>query len=72
MSNKTYASIAWCASDVQSLTEGPDHKPKWTEAQAETWLKRNQPYIQARLVELGWDVILDLMPAKPNGKNYKE
>jgi hypothetical protein len=67
-----YAEVRWHACDVQSLTNDKNGKPRWTEEQSRVWLKHNQPYIQARLVELGWDVIRDLMPAKPNSKNYKE
>ena len=67
-----YAEVRWMAGDVQGLTNGKNGKPRWTEEQSRIWLENNQKYIRDRLVELGHEVIRDLMPAVPNGKNYKE
>jgi len=50
------ANITWVAGDVQTL------KPDWTIEQCEDWLSTNAKYIEARSVELGWEVIEDLLP----------
>lgn len=77
MSQKTpelrwYGQVRWHALDVKLLTSGKDGKPRWTRRQSEAWLKRNDKYIRERMIELGWEVIRDLMPAEPNSKNHKE
>jgi hypothetical protein len=58
-----YAEVAWTVGDIMSLTEDPDNgfDPAITEEVAAEFLDRNAHHIQNRLVELGWDVIRDLM-----------
>lgn len=52
-----YAKVVWTVDDILTL------KPDWTDEQAEEWLACNQKYIQDRLVEVGWEVIEDLLPS---------
>ncbi len=51
-----YAKIAWTPGDIQTL------RPSWSRAQCEEFLRENEKWIQERLIELGWDVIRDLLP----------
>ena len=51
-----YAKVVWCPEDVQTL------RPSWSLEQCEEWLDSNAGYIQARLIELGWEVIECLLP----------
>ena len=67
-----YAIVRWMAADVRSLTKDKNGQARWTEKQARVWLENNESHIKAELTRAGWDVIRDLMPARPNGKNYKE
>ena len=50
-----YATVEWTAEDVQTL------RPEMTQEQAEEFLANNEKHIQSRLVELGWDVLQDLI-----------
>jgi hypothetical protein len=50
-----YAQISWTPLDVQSV------KPTWPLDKCESWLKENQKYIQGRLIEVGHEVISDLI-----------
>ena len=50
-----YAHVRWHPGDVLTL------KPDWTEEQAEEWLSENEKYFRDRLVELGWQVMEDLL-----------
>jgi hypothetical protein len=52
--NKRYAQVTWAVGDITSITD-------LTDKQAEEWLENNQKHIQNRLVELGWEVITDLL-----------
>jgi hypothetical protein len=54
-----YACTHWMAGDVQSWAE--EQGVTITEEQAKDWLGRNAKYIADRLVEVGWDVIGDLI-----------
>ncbi len=51
----TYANVSWHPSDVQSL------RPNWSLKKCEEELSKNAKYIQERMVELGWEVIEDLL-----------
>lgn len=53
-----YASVRWLPEDVQAL------RPEWSLEQCAEWLDNNSRHIEDRLVELGWDVINDLLPSK--------
>ena len=53
--DKKYADVVWTVEDIASL------KPEWTEARAEEFLANNENRIRDRLIELGWDVIQDLI-----------
>jgi hypothetical protein len=56
MEEKTrYAQMWWSTEDVLEL------RPKWTEEQADEFLSNNQNRLRDRLIELGWEVINDLM-----------
>ncbi len=55
---KSYASVSWHIEDIQDL------RPEWTDQQAEEWLRNNEKHIRHRLVELGWEVIEDLLPLR--------
>ena len=50
-----YATVSWTADDVQTL------RPEWSVEKCEEWLESNQRCIQDRLVELGWEVIENLL-----------
>lgn len=52
---KEYAKVVWTANDIQTLKED------WSDTECEEWLQNNQKHIQSRLVELGWQVIEDLL-----------
>ena len=53
--DKKYADVVWTVEDIAAL------KPEWTEARAEEFLANNENRIRDRLIELGWDVIQDLI-----------
>ena len=53
--SQEFAKVVWQAGDVQSI------RPNWSDERAEQWLADNQRHIQDRLVELGWEVIEDLL-----------
>ena len=55
-----YAPVRWSIDDIQGLRKDRS-LTEWTEAEAEDFLLSNEGKIQDRLVELGWDVIWDLM-----------
>ena len=47
--------ITWLWGDIQSL------RPTWTQEQCEEWLDDHWRSIQDRSIEMGWDVIADLL-----------
>ena len=55
---KTYAKVEWTAPDIKTL------RPKWSMATCEEFLKENERFIKDRMVELGWEVIENLLPIK--------
>ena len=55
-----YAPVRWSIDDIQGLRKDKS-LTEWTETEASDFLIRNEGHIQDRLVELGWDVISDLM-----------
>lgn len=52
---KTWARVVWTPGDVQSI------QPDLTDAEAEAFLDNNEKHIRDRLIELGHDVIRDLL-----------
>ena len=50
--------IVWNANDVRTL------RPDWSEEECLEWLDSNWSHIEDRCVELGWEVIECLLPAK--------
>lgn len=54
----TYARTQWSPEDVLEL------RPDWSYSKALKWLHDNEKHIRNRLVELGWEVIEDLLPPK--------
>ena len=50
-----YAKMSWSVGDVLELKED------WTEKQAITFLNNNGNRIRDRLIELGWEIIEDLI-----------
>ena len=57
--------IVWTSEDVNSL------RPDWTDAQCLDWLCHNWRRIEERSVELGWEVMQDLMDsADPNNDEF--
>ena len=52
---RKYAQIAWTAEDVLTL------RPDWTTEQAEDFLCDNESRIQDRTIEIGWEVLEDLL-----------
>ena len=48
--------ITWTANDIQDVA--PED---WTEQQCQEWLDQHSKVIVDRSVELGWDVIHDLI-----------
>lgn len=58
MPENKYAQVSWTVDDLQTL------RPEWSVEKCEEWLQANQRYIQDRLVELGWQVIEDLLGRK--------
>jgi hypothetical protein len=58
MSQKYHACTRWSAHDVKAL------RPEWSVEKCEEWLAENERHIQDRLVELGWEIIGNLLPPK--------
>ena len=52
---KKYAEMSWSVEDIASL------KPEWSEKRAEEFLYNNQNRLRDRLIELGWEVMDDLI-----------
>lgn len=53
-----YAKVWWSTEDILTL------RPDWTEDQADEFLFSNAKIIQDRMIETGWGVIEDLLPAE--------
>ena len=53
MSESKFATVAWTATDLQTLFSIDKES-------AEEWLQLNERYIQDELVMLGWDVLESL------------
>jgi len=58
---KTYAEVAWTPEDVISYAEMAPRERKLTEDEARDFLVENQKYLRDRLIELGWEVMGDLL-----------
>jgi hypothetical protein len=54
--------IVWCWEDVKTLREN------WSDEDCQLWLEGNGGYLKDRSIELGWDVMEDLLP--PKGEPY--
>lgn len=54
----TRPTIEWCWEDVREL------RPGWTEEQCEEGLQSIQKYLVDRSVELGWEVMADLLDSE--------
>jgi hypothetical protein len=52
---EAYAKVAWRAEDVKQL------RPRWSPRKCEEWLSNNANRIQSRTIELGWEVMRDLL-----------
>jgi hypothetical protein len=52
---KSFATVTWTAEDVQEL------RPAWNTEKCEEFLEDNARRIQDRLVQLGWEVIENLL-----------
>lgn len=50
-----FATVSWTVEDVLEI------RPEWTPEQAKTWLEDNQKSMRDRLIELGWQVMENLM-----------
>jgi hypothetical protein len=61
-----FAQVTWTPADVQTLA------PKMSEAEAEEWLYNNEGDIQDRLIEMGWEVISDLLAMSGIGTTDEE
>lgn len=55
MSKEFYAEVRWTIEDVKAV------RPQMTDDECHDWLVNNEKYIRDRLVELGHEVIEDLM-----------
>lgn len=63
VSQKYHAISRWTADDVKTL------RPDWSLEECAYWLAENERHIQDRLVELGWEVIGNLLPPKTGDKS---
>ena len=50
-----FGKVVWTIEDVKTL------KPDWTDEAAKEWFADNEKHLQSRLVELGWQIMEDLM-----------
>jgi len=55
-----YAIVRWQTEDIHTYRSDQQLSP-WTEEQAQEWLSDNQQRVQDRMIEVGWDTILDMM-----------
>jgi len=55
-SKTAYAEVKWTPGDVKTL------RPGWSLRRCERFLRDNERCMVDRLIELGWDVIGDLLP----------
>ena len=49
-----YVETAWCPSDVKNITN-------WSDKKCMDALDKIAPYMEDRLIELGWEVMEDLL-----------
>lgn len=54
-SQREFASVVWTPADVQTL------RPDWSDDECYEFLVRHSKHIQDRLIELGWQVMEDLI-----------
>ena len=52
---RRFAKVSWTVGDLQTLM------PNWSDDKAAEWLLAHEKHICSRLVELGWDVIRDVL-----------
>jgi hypothetical protein len=60
---KRYATISWCAVDVQEF------RPDWSVQKCNQFLEDNEDSIQMAMIEAGSDAIRLLLPAKEEVSN---
>lgn len=59
MITQQYAEVAWTIEDIQDASE--NRGERLTEREAEEFILNNQNLLRDRLIELGWDIINDLL-----------
>lgn len=59
MGKEKFASLSWCAGDVESILE--DLSIEWSPARIQTFLRRNERHLQDRLAEKGNEILRDLV-----------
>ena len=62
---KTYAKVMWTPEDVKTIREN------WSLESCEECICDNERYIVERLIELGWDVISNLITQEDDKKYNK-
>lgn len=55
LQEKRYALVQWAIADIKAI------RPNWTDEQCAEWLDENEGHIQDRMIEIGWEVIKDLL-----------
>lgn len=50
-----YAEVAWCPADIKALNE------HWSDEKCQEMLFKISSYLEDRLIELGWQVMEDLL-----------
>ena len=50
-----YVQVSWCPEDVKILY------PDWSDEKCQDLLDKISPYLEDRLIELGWDVMETLL-----------
>lgn len=60
-----FAKVLWRPEDVKSIREN------WSIEDCKEWLSENEAYLAERLVELGWDVISNLITKEDDEKYGK-
>lgn len=61
--SQEFAKVVWRPADVEVL------RPNWTDARINQWLREHESQIQDRLLELGWQVLEDLL-SKCNEEDF--
>ena len=56
-----YAHVKWSVDDVLTIA------PKWSQEVAENFLQVNESLLQDRMIELGWQIMEQLIPKEAKG-----